>query len=161
LDIVRVKMSKAADQTIIKLTVIFYTLKVFDAENRFARADIKKAIRLGMLSAEIASRLWPAMCNRYWQEKKWQVWKDYVLEFPDRDFGTSAGFAKMCCRLCADLEEAHGHNAEKMAMLQPIFDVARLVDEFCDPDGLNYPAFDMSTTMLRRLDEIIEVKETA
>lgn len=151
-------MSKTSDVTLCKIAVIDGVFRVFKHENRFARVDIKKAIDTGADAVKYLAANWPVRFNDDWSTAKWELFKKEVFDAPDDIFQDSCAFACMCERIMADLDDEYGHNPDRMALLNPIHDVTRLIHNFCDSEGANFVAYELSDQLLNKLDDILDGK---
>lgn len=151
-------MSRTADITFCKIAVIEGVFNIFQKENRFARVDIREAIKSGKQGIKTMAERWPAFFNQEWCLARWDKFRDHVFNAPDDIFQDSCAFAAMCERIMADLCDEYGHNPMRMAMIDPIHDVTRLIHDFCDNEGKNFVAYERSDFLMNKLDEILEAK---
>ena len=153
------QMSKQADITRAKLSVIRGVLVTFKKQNAFARLDIRRAIDAGIEAIDICGQKWPAWVNKEWCAARWEIFARFIYdEAPDNCFSDQTALACMCERAMYDMLEEYGHNRGIMQLLQPIATVTAMIHTFCDRDGANYPAYDKSKYLLDRLDAILEAK---
>jgi hypothetical protein len=151
-------MSKQSDQTLVMLATIAGCLETLRATNSFARVDIRRAIVTGYEAACSAVLHWPGFTNRPWIEARRERFQRFIMAHPDRGY-SAAAICCMCERLITDLVETHGHNRQRLAMLQPVADASRIVHDFCDRDGRNFVAYEKGDELLDELYRIIELRE--
>lgn len=153
-------MSKETDQTLVLLATFCGCMETHRARNSFARVDIRKAIDTGFNAAGYAIENWPLYSNFEWVKARREQFARYLESLVDQGCNTVA-ICCMCERIVADLIHIHGHNRERMAMLQPIADASRVVHDFADREGVNYPAYEMADELLDELYRIVELREFA
>lgn len=153
-------MSRETDQTLVMLATIAGCLETFRQTNAFARVDIKQTINAGFAACQNAIIHWPLMSNRYWVKERREDFTEFIMNHPDSGY-SNVVLACMCERIIADLEERSRGNKKKSAMLAPISSTCRIIHNFCDPGGANFPAYEKSDELLDRLYAIIEWGEYA
>jgi len=151
-------MSRETDQTLVLLATFCGCMETHRMRNSFARVDIRRAITAGYDAAFHAIKTWPGWDNREWVKSRRERFARYLESLVDRGYNTVA-ICCMCERIIADLIHIHGHNRERMEKLQPVADASRIVHDFADRAGDNYPAYEMSDELLDELYKIVELKE--
>jgi hypothetical protein len=153
-------MSRETDQTVVMLATIAGCLETFRQTHAFARVDIKKTINDGFAACQQAIIHWPLMSNRYWVKERREEWTAFIIAHPDSGY-SNVVLACMCERIIADLEDRNRGNCRTAAILAPISEACRIVHDFCDPNGANYPAYEKSDELLDSLYKIIGLREYA
>lgn len=152
-------MSKQSDQALVMLATIAGCLETFRQTNSFARVDIRRAIDDGFAACQNAILFWPGMTNRQWIRERREQFTEFIMESDDKGY-SSCAIAAMCERLIADLQEVFPF-VGKRDMLSPIAPSLKLIHDFCDPQGLNFPAYEKSDFLLDELYRIVEWREYA
>lgn len=151
-------MSAITDQTLVLLATEAGCLETLRQTNAFARVDIRAAIADGFAACQKAIIEWPGMCNRCWVKDRREQFQRFIESHPDRGYSAVA-LACMCERINADLLQRDDGVARKMALLEPIAAASRKIHDFCDREGLNFPAYEKGDELLDELYRIIELRE--
>lgn len=149
-------MSKETDQARVMLYTVYGCLETMRKTNSFARLDIRQAVTDGIAACHNAIRCWPGFYNRAWISLKMEAFKKYIMETDDRGYSTCT-MAAMCERLIYDLLERVAVG-KKREMLEPVAQNLKVIHDFCDPQGLNYPAYEKSDFLLDELYRDIDWK---
>jgi hypothetical protein len=149
-------MSKESDQALVMLATIAGCVETMRISNSFARLDIRKAISDAFECCQKAIIEWPGFTNREWVKARREQFTDFIHDTPDKGFSTCA-VAAMCERIIADLQDV-ASVGKKRQLLEPIVPNLRIIHDFCDPEGLNFPAYEKSDYLLDELYRIIEWK---
>jgi hypothetical protein len=124
-------------------------------QNRaFARVDIHKLCEDGVeLGTEICCT-WPDRDIKSWDKAvgkvaEWQTFVGEMADFP------SPGYVYVASRVYADLmyKLKDRRKIEKLKRVEPII---RRLEQFTDPEGRNFPAYELVDTAMDKLYEIIE-----
>lgn len=146
-------MSKAHDQALVMLATIAGCLETMRQTNSFARVDIRRAVSDGFTACQQAIISWPGMNNRQWIKTRREQFTKFIMESDDRGYSTCT-LAAMCERIIADLVDRDAVGM-KRELLQPISPVLKKIHDFCDPSGLNFPAYEKSDFLLDELYRLI------
>ena len=149
-------MSKEADQALVMLATIAGCLETLRQTHSFARVDIKEAIDEAFDASEQAIIHWPGMTNKRWVAGRREEFQRFILATRDRGF-SSCTLAAMCERLVTDLQLL-GTVGRKRALLAPLVVPLKTIHDFCDPQGLNFPAYEKSDFLLDELYRLLEWK---
>lgn len=156
-------MSLASRQTMVQLSVVAGCFNTMRQTNSFARVDIRRLLDQALVDIAQAVIHWPCTGserkNEQWIKARRDRWTAFIMADPDESYGAVA-LAKMCERILFALDEVT-NNSHKRQLLQPIFQASCTINNFCDPTGANYPAFEKSDFLLHELYEIIEWREYA
>jgi hypothetical protein len=150
-------MSKESDQAIIVLSIIAGCLETFRQTNSFARVDIRQTIADAFDATQNAVLYWPGMNNRVWVKQQIEIFKTFIRGTDDKGY-SSCAIAAMCERLITDLREVY-QVGRRRELLEPIAPKLKVIHGFCDPHGLNFPAYEKSDYLLDELYRLIEWRE--
>jgi len=124
-------------------------------QNRaFARVDTHELCREGyQLGTKIACT-WPDRDMRSWnmavaKVSDWQSFVGDITDFP------AAGYVYVASRCHADLMSKL-KDKKKIQTLKEIEPVIRRLEEFTDPEGRNFPAYEQVDRAMDKLYELIE-----
>lgn len=146
-------MSKETDQAIIVLSIIAGCLETFRQTNSFSRVDIRRTLAEAFSATQHAVLYWPGMNNRPWVKQQIEIFKTFIMETDDRGY-SSCAIAAMCERLITDLLDVY-QVGRRRELLAPIAPKVKFIHDFCDPHGLNFPAYEKSDYLLDELYRLI------
>jgi hypothetical protein len=149
-------MSKESDQSLVMLATIAGCVETMRISNSFARLDIRNAISDAFEYCQKAIIEWPGFTNREWIKARREQFTDFIHGTPDKGFSTCT-IAAMCERIISDLQDV-ASVGKKRQLLDLIAPKLKIIHDFCDPEGLNFPAYEKSDYLLDELYRIIEWK---
>lgn len=154
-------MSKKDDQAVVSLSVVVGCLTALRDKKAFSRVDIKAAVHqsLGLCCKAILE--WPGMNNRAWTKDRLEQFKRFVHETDDKYFSSDRIIIKMCCRIVEDLNDQYDVIGIKRSLISPVVPLIQTIDNFSDPNGANFPAYERADYLVDGLYEIIELVEYA
>jgi hypothetical protein len=147
-------MSKESDQALVMLATIAGCIETMRATNSFARVDIRRVIAETFDCCQQAIIAWPGFTNRRWIKARREAFNAFI--FSSKDCGySSCTIACMCERLVVDLQEiaCFGIKRELVEALVPRL---KIIHDFCDREGSNFPAYEKSDYLLDELYRLIE-----
>lgn len=147
-------MSKESDQALVMIATIAGCLETMRQTNSFARLDIRQTVAAAFDGCQQAIISWPGMTNRQWVKKQNEAFRDFIMETRDEGFSACAVIC-MCERLVADLQEI-ARFGRKRELIEPLVPGLKMIHDFCDPQGLNFPAYEKSDFLLDELYRLIE-----
>lgn len=147
-------MSKQSDQALVMLTIIAGCIESLRKTNSFSRVDIREALSEVFEFCQTAIINWPGITNRLWIKEKREAFTEFIFATRDTELSTCV-IAAMCERLSADLQQISAVG-RKRALIDPIVPRLKLLHDFCDRDGLNFPAYEKSDYLLDELYRLIE-----
>lgn len=156
-------MSRSTNQALVQLSVVAGCVNTLKQANAFARVDIRKLIDQMLLDITEAVINWPCtgdeQKNAQWIKARRDQWKVFVEDDPDESYSAVA-LAKMCERILFAMEEVT-RDEDKRRLLVPIYEASTVINEFCDPTGANFPAYEKADFLLGELYRLIEFREYA
>jgi hypothetical protein len=121
--------------------------------------DIKKTIDSGFNACTEAIIKWPLMNNKHWVKSRREEFFGFVGNYHVNNYQPVA-LACMIERIIADLQDRE-RGGRMAPYLVPIAAASKVIHDFCDPTGANFPAYELSDKLLDELYEIIELREFA
>lgn len=156
-------MSLSSRQALVQLAVVAGCFNSMRKCNCFSRVDIRRLLDSTVEQIAGAVSIWPCSGderkNQVWTAARLERWKKFLMDDPDTDYSTAV-MAKMCERILTALDEST-RNPVKRRLLAPIIAASATINDFCDPQAANFPAYDKCDFLLRQLYEIIEWRDYA
>lgn len=156
-------MSKSTNRALLQLAVVAGCVNTMRQNNSFARVDIRRLIDKMLLDITDAVIHWPCTGdeekNARWIKERREKWNAFIEDDPDESY-SAVVLAKMCERVLTALDEVT-RDEVKRRLLAPIYEASQKINNFCDPNGANFPAYEKADFLLGELYALIDWREYA
>lgn len=150
-------MSKAIRNSATLLSIIAGCFHEMDRGKMFARIDMREKVQEAYKTTVHVLDKWPRANDDQktirWIKGKIDRWEPHVRNV--RNYHRLVVLAKICERCLADLMEKN-KSGEKAPLLKTLEPYVISVNEFADPEGGNFPAYDKCNELMDYLYELIE-----
>ena len=154
-------MSKGLNQAVSMIAFIAGTFHQLYLHRYFARKDIHNLCFSGYLYCQNMLEAWPmdrqiskdkneAMAKQIEKIRKWEV---HIAGIEDKP--PAPMYVFIASRLLADLQEKT-NNRYKLRLLSELDEPIKTLEEFVDPEGRHFIAYDRGNELMDKLYEIIE-----